>query len=186
MSKILSFWSQTSQTWDLTPTGVIEVSKASIEWVLMKEGTGNAVGIIVGGAQEALDAVPGRYIINLRHRKGFVRMALKHGWVRESVFGASTMVWPVALSLHARINGKGSMDHSPPALFILFLSGNQFTHTGSTLLGPGSVHSGSVSWDDCGQALPDKLQVSSFPWWVHTLCLHGQHYQPLGQGCKPM
>ena len=47
--------------------------------MLTKEGTGNAVGIIVGGAQEALDAVPGRYIVNLRRRKGFVRMALKHG-----------------------------------------------------------------------------------------------------------
>ena len=74
--------SQTIYTCDWASTGVIEVSKPSIEWVLTKEGTGNAVGIVVGGAQEALDAVPGRYVINLRHRKGFVRMALKHGWVR--------------------------------------------------------------------------------------------------------
>ena len=31
------------------------------------------------------------------------------------------------------------------------------------LFKPGSVHSGSVSWDDCGQTFPDKLRVSSFP-----------------------
>ena len=28
---------------------------------------------------------------------------------------------------------------------------------------PGSVHSGSPSWDDCGRMFPDKLRVSSFP-----------------------
>ena len=28
---------------------------------------------------------------------------------------------------------------------------------------PGSVHSGSGSWDDCGWAFPDELRVSSFP-----------------------
>lgn len=62
-------------------TGAVEVSKASIEWILTKEGTGNAVGIIIGGAVEALDAVPDRYVVNLKNRKGFVRLALKHGWV---------------------------------------------------------------------------------------------------------
>ena len=35
----------------------------------------------------------------------------------------------------------------------------------------GSAHSGSVSWDDCGEAFPDELHVSLFPWWVPTLCL---------------
>ena len=28
---------------------------------------------------------------------------------------------------------------------------------------PGLVHSGSVSWDVCGQTFPSKLQISSFP-----------------------
>ncbi|KAK7089933.1 2-acylglycerol O-acyltransferase 2-like [Littorina saxatilis] len=67
-------------------SGAIEVSRASIEWVLTKEGSGNAVGIIVGGAKEALDAVPGRYTVNLRARKGFVRLALKHGASLVPVF----------------------------------------------------------------------------------------------------
>ena len=34
-----------------------------------------------------------------------------------------------------------------------------------------SVHSGSMSWDDCGRAFPDELCASSFPCWVPTLCL---------------
>ena len=35
-------------------------------------------------------------------------------------------------------------------------------HTLFPLFRPGSVHSGSVSWDDCGQVFPDKLHVGSF------------------------
>lgn len=38
-------------------------------------------------------------------------------------------------------------------------------------LGPGSTHSGSVSWGDCGRAFLDEKHVSSFCWWVPTLCL---------------
>ena len=34
------------------------------------------------------------------------------------------------------------------------------------LFRPGSVHSGSASWDDCGWAFPDELCVSLFPWEV--------------------
>ena len=37
----------------------------------------------------------------------------------------------------------------------------------------GSDHSDSVRWDNCGRALPLDLRVSSFPWWVSTLCLDG-------------
>ena len=38
-------------------------------------------------------------------------------------------------------------------------------------LGPGSTHNGSVSWGDCGRAFLDEKHVSSFCWWVPTLCL---------------
>ena len=31
------------------------------------------------------------------------------------------------------------------------------------LVMPGSVHSGSASWDDCGRMFHDELRVSSFP-----------------------
>ncbi|XP_014672218.1 PREDICTED: 2-acylglycerol O-acyltransferase 1-like [Priapulus caudatus] len=60
-------------------TGVCSVSKESIEWILTKEGKGNAAVIIVGGAVEALEAHPGGFNVKLKTRKGFVKMALKHG-----------------------------------------------------------------------------------------------------------
>ena len=37
------------------------------------------------------------------------------------------------------------------------------SHTLIPLFMPGSVHSGSASWDDCGWMFPDKLGVSLFP-----------------------
>ena len=51
---------------------------------------------------------------------------------------------------------------------------------------PGSVHSGSASWDDMGLVFPDLLRMSSFP--IGSLTMPGQrHNQPtptsLGQGC---
>ena len=38
------------------------MSKESIEWILTKQGSGNAVVVIVGGAEEALEAHPGANI----------------------------------------------------------------------------------------------------------------------------
>ena len=37
------------------------------------------------------------------------------------------------------------------------------SRTLSPLFTPGSVHSGSAIWDDCGRMFPDRLRVSSFP-----------------------
>lgn len=41
--------------------------------------TANAVAIVVGGAEEAFHGWPRNYSVVLRHRKGFVRMALRFG-----------------------------------------------------------------------------------------------------------
>lgn len=41
--------------------------------------SGNAVMIVVGGAQEAFHARPKNYTVILRRRKGFVRIALQTG-----------------------------------------------------------------------------------------------------------
>jgi hypothetical protein len=38
------------------------------------------LAIIVGGSQEALDARPGAYTLLLKKRKGFIRLALIHGY----------------------------------------------------------------------------------------------------------
>ncbi|EDW08473.1 2-acylglycerol O-acyltransferase 2 isoform X1 [Drosophila mojavensis] len=70
--------------------GLISVSKESLMYYLNKSNdpqhpdnrdgfTSNAVAILVGGAQEALDSNPGEYILTLRKRKGFVKMAVRTG-----------------------------------------------------------------------------------------------------------
>uniref|UniRef100_A0A8B9WXF8 Acyltransferase n=1 Tax=Bos mutus grunniens TaxID=30521 RepID=A0A8B9WXF8_BOSMU len=46
---------------------------------LLSHGTGNLVGIVVGGVGEALQSVPNTTMLILQKRKGFVRMALQHG-----------------------------------------------------------------------------------------------------------
>lgn len=61
--------------------GSCPCSRASMKWLLSKEGTGNALVLVVGGATEALNAWPGSFNLQLKNRKGFVRMALKHGYV---------------------------------------------------------------------------------------------------------
>ncbi|CAG5119165.1 unnamed protein product [Candidula unifasciata] len=60
-------------------SGSIEVSRPSVEWVLTKEGTGNAVCIMIGGALEALEARPGSFTLKIKSRKGFCKLALRHG-----------------------------------------------------------------------------------------------------------
>ena len=70
----------------------------------------------------------------------------------------------VAFSSLARILGECSTIHSPLALF--FFSFFKLDFSSCTLIPlfmPGSVHSGSVTWDDCGRIFPDKLRASSFP-----------------------
>lgn len=47
--------------------------------MLQKPEGGNMLAIIVGGAQEALDARPGSCTLLLKNRKGFVRLAIEHG-----------------------------------------------------------------------------------------------------------
>jgi hypothetical protein len=38
--------------------------------------------LIIGGAVEALDAVPNTMILTLKKRKGFVKLALRHGYYK--------------------------------------------------------------------------------------------------------
>ncbi|CAH1780642.1 unnamed protein product [Owenia fusiformis] len=67
-------------------SGVVDCSKESLEWHLTKEGTGNASVLVVGGAVEALRARPNTNTINLKNRKGFIKIALKHGASLVPVF----------------------------------------------------------------------------------------------------
>ncbi|KAI1708058.1 diacylglycerol acyltransferase domain-containing protein [Ditylenchus destructor] len=60
--------------------GGISADRKSIEYALKaNNGIGNAVIIILGGAEEALDAHSDSYDLCLKRRKGFVRLAIQHG-----------------------------------------------------------------------------------------------------------
>ena len=77
-------------------------------------------------------------------------------------------------------------DHSLLALFFFFFKVAVSSRRLIPFFMPGSVHSGSASWDDCGRMFPDKLRVSCFRIGAHTM--PGQrHSQPIpisfGQGC---
>lgn len=59
--------------------GICPVNRDTIDYLLSKNGSGNAVIIVVGGAAESLSSRPGKNAVTLRNRKGFVKLALRHG-----------------------------------------------------------------------------------------------------------
>ncbi|WFC95308.1 2-acylglycerol O-acyltransferase [Malassezia brasiliensis] len=58
--------------------GFASVSRKACE-TLLSQGPGSAILIVVGGAQESLNAQPGKMDLTLKHRKGFVRVAMRCG-----------------------------------------------------------------------------------------------------------
>ncbi|KAI2801885.1 2-acylglycerol O-acyltransferase 1 [Blomia tropicalis] len=60
-------------------SGTCEASRESIEYIISGKGRGNAAAIVIGGANEVLKAAPNQMILTLKRRKGFVRLAIKHG-----------------------------------------------------------------------------------------------------------
>lgn len=60
--------------------GLVTSDKESAAHLLSRKEGGNLLAIVVGGAQEALNARPGATTLLLRNRKGFVRLALMHGY----------------------------------------------------------------------------------------------------------
>ncbi|NXS74576.1 MOGT2 acyltransferase, partial [Pandion haliaetus] len=66
--------------------GLVSSDKESASYVLQKPEGGNMLAIIVGGAQEALDARPGSCTLLLKNRKGFVRLAIEHGTPLVPIF----------------------------------------------------------------------------------------------------
>jgi len=56
--------------------GFVDASRDSMQACLSK---GLSVGVVVGGAKEALDAHPLSFDLTLERRKGFVKHALRHG-----------------------------------------------------------------------------------------------------------
>lgn len=75
--------------------GFVSASKSSIRnWLLRKVPvrswesargkTGRVFALVVGGAEEAFYAFPGKNDLILKKRKGFVKLALQTGWVFHS------------------------------------------------------------------------------------------------------
>lgn len=60
-------------------SGMCDITRESCEYILTKKGAGNSIVIVVGGAAEALDAHPGNFILTLKKRRGFIKVALETG-----------------------------------------------------------------------------------------------------------
>ena len=67
----------------------------------------------------------------------------------------------VTFSMFTEIGGK-TFDESISACAI-FCPAEIISHTSIPFFQRGLIHSGSTSRNDCGQAFPDELLVSSFP-----------------------
>ncbi|XP_057710075.1 2-acylglycerol O-acyltransferase 2-A [Corythoichthys intestinalis] len=66
--------------------GLVSSSKSSLSYLLSRPEGGNVAVIAVGAAPEALDARPGALTLQLRKRKGFIKLALRHGAQLVPVF----------------------------------------------------------------------------------------------------
>ncbi|KAF8372637.1 hypothetical protein PRIPAC_79066 [Pristionchus pacificus] len=55
------------------------VSKRNLEWILRQKETGQAVTIVVGGLSEMMMTAPGKHRLKLKHRHGFIKLALAEG-----------------------------------------------------------------------------------------------------------
>jgi len=70
----------------LTMMGICDASKESCNYIL-KQGKGNSILLVLGGSKEALDARPSsEYLLTLKNRKGFVKIALANGASLVPVF----------------------------------------------------------------------------------------------------
>ena len=59
--------------------GAVNVSQDSCKFVLTRKGPGHSIAIVIGGSAEVLDTQPNSYILTLKSRKGFVKLALETG-----------------------------------------------------------------------------------------------------------
>ncbi|XP_031605335.2 2-acylglycerol O-acyltransferase 2-A isoform X1 [Oreochromis aureus] len=66
--------------------GLVSSSKSSLSYLVSRPEGGNVAVIAVGGAPEALDARPGALTLQVQNRKGFIKLALKHGAQLVPVF----------------------------------------------------------------------------------------------------
>lgn len=84
----------------LLSSGMCAATRESLDWILGNQGLGNAAVLVIGGAVEALDAHPGSYRLVLSRRRGFVRVALNHGYV------CCCSMWDWSYTSSARVTSK--------------------------------------------------------------------------------
>ncbi|KAG7265395.1 hypothetical protein CRUP_027677 [Coryphaenoides rupestris] len=77
---MLPFWFRIPLFRDYIMTGgLVSSCKASLSYLLSRPEGGHVAVLAVGGPPEALDARPGALTLQLLKKKGFIKMALKHG-----------------------------------------------------------------------------------------------------------
>ncbi|XP_072111588.1 2-acylglycerol O-acyltransferase 1-like [Mobula birostris] len=59
--------------------GLVSSVKSSASHILSRKEGGNVAVIVVGGAEESLDARPGALTLRIMNRKGFIKLAIKCG-----------------------------------------------------------------------------------------------------------
>mmetsp|Transcript_40350 Transcript_40350/g.78922 ORF Transcript_40350/g.78922 Transcript_40350/m.78922 type:complete len:321 (-) Transcript_40350:1373-2335(-) len=79
--------------------GVVTVDRATIVRQLTRGGERRSVVLVPGGAAEAMHAHPGVFRLVLRHRKGFVRVALQTGCSLVPTCVSASLVWCVWIFL---------------------------------------------------------------------------------------
>jgi len=60
-------------------TGVCSATRDSMNYLLSHPSGGQAAVLIPGGAPESLDSHPGSYVVQLKNKKGFVKVAMQNG-----------------------------------------------------------------------------------------------------------
>lgn len=66
--------------------GLVSSEKSSASYIASRPGGGHVAVVAVGGAPESLEARPGALILQVLKRKGFIKLALKHGAQLVPVF----------------------------------------------------------------------------------------------------
>uniref|UniRef100_UPI00398E35F5 2-acylglycerol O-acyltransferase 1-like isoform X2 n=1 Tax=Pristiophorus japonicus TaxID=55135 RepID=UPI00398E35F5 len=86
---ILPFWFKIPFYRDyIMCAGLVSAVKSSASYILSRKGGGNVAVLVIGGAEESLDARPGGLTLRTRKRKGFIKLAIKwHIWSQSFLLG---------------------------------------------------------------------------------------------------
>ncbi|XP_051800464.1 2-acylglycerol O-acyltransferase 2-A-like isoform X2 [Acanthochromis polyacanthus] len=177
---MLPFWFRVPLFRDyIMSGGLVSSCKSSLSYLVSRPGGGNVAVIAVGGAPESLDARPGALTLQVRNRKGFIKLALKHGAQLVPVFSFGEnelfdqMENPTGSPLRRlQVRGPHGNHSSKPATMAM----NQQPHSSPSkqpATKPTAVHHGS-----CSAAVPRQR---SFPVQLWTDSLQEVHPHRRGE-----